>query len=60
MKKIVFATNNKNKLREVREILGNQIEILSLEDINCHEDIPETSDTIEGNSKQKATFYQQL
>ena len=56
MKKIVFATNNKNKIREVREILDNQIEILSLEEIDCHEDIPETSDTIEGNSKQKATY----
>jgi len=56
MKQIVFATNNKNKLREVREILGEQIEILSLEEIGCHEDIPETSDTIEGNAKQKATY----
>lgn len=48
--KIVFATNNKNKLKEIREILGSQIEILSLADINCHEDIPETGDTIEENA----------
>lgn len=54
--KIVFATNNKNKLKEIREILGSQIEILSLADINCHEDIPETGDTIEENARQKASY----
>ena len=47
--KLVFATNNKHKLEEVRAILGNRIEILSLNDINCHDDIPETADTLEGN-----------
>ncbi len=54
--KLVFATNNKHKLEEVRKILGNQFEILSLKDINCFEEIPETQRTIEGNASQKA-FY---
>ena len=39
--KIVFATNNKNKLAEIRDMLGDKIEVMSLADINCHEDIPE-------------------
>lgn len=56
MKSLVFATNNKNKLREIREIIGNKFEVLSLEDINCHEEIPETCDTIEGNALQKAHY----
>lgn len=54
--KIVFATNNRNKLKEIREILGDSFEILSLSDIGCHEDIPETGDTIEENAHQKATY----
>lgn len=54
--KIVFATNNKNKLSEIREILGSRIEVLSLADINCHVDIPETADTLEGNAMQKARY----
>lgn len=54
--KIVFATNNKNKLAEIREMLGDKIEVMSLADINCHEDIPETSDTLEGNALQKAHY----
>jgi len=54
--KIIFATNNKNKLSEIREILGNDIEVLSLGDIDCHDDIPETADTLEGNALQKATY----
>lgn len=40
--KIVFATNNKNKLSEIRDILGSDFEIVSLQDIGCHADIPET------------------
>lgn len=56
MIKICFATNNKNKLQEIREILVNEAEILSLEDINCHEELPETQPTIEGNSLQKAQY----
>ncbi len=54
--KIVFATNNLNKLREVRQIIGDKFEILSLADINCLEDIPETEPTIEGNASLKS-FY---
>ena len=52
--KLVFATNNKHKLEEVRAILGNRIEVLSLNDIDCHDDIPETADTLEGNALIKA------
>ena len=56
MKKFVFATNNAHKLKEVAAIVGHQIELLSLEDIGCHDDIPETSDTLEGNALQKAKY----
>lgn len=54
--KIVFATNNSHKLSEVSAILGAEVQILSLADIGCHEDIPETADTLEGNALQKARF----
>ena len=54
--KLVFATNNKNKIKEIKALIGNSIELLSLGEINCHEDIPETSDTIEGNALQKAKY----
>ena len=54
--KLVFATNNKHKLDEVKAILGNRIEVLSLNDINCHDDIPETADTLEGNALIKARY----
>ena len=56
MNRIVFATNNKHKLEEIRSILGEKFEVLSLSDIGCHEDIPETSDTLEGNAMQKALY----
>ena len=55
-KAIVFATNNKHKLSEIRAILGDRFEVLSLEDINCHADIPETANTLEGNAIQKARY----
>ncbi len=55
-RKLVFATNNKHKLEEIRAILGSRIDILSLDDIGCHEDIPETADTLEGNAQIKAQF----
>lgn len=55
-KKLVFATNNLHKLTEIKAILGEQIEILSLNDINCHVDIPETANTLEGNAKMKAEY----
>lgn len=57
MRQIVFATNNANKLRELRQITaGSDICILSLNDIGCHEDIPETASTIEGNALIKARY----
>lgn len=56
MKKLVFATNNAHKLEEIRAILGDKVEILSLNDIHCHADIPETADTLEGNAALKATY----
>ena len=54
--KIVFATNNLNKLSEIQSLVPNGIEILSLIDINCNEKLPETSLTLEGNALQKAKF----
>lgn len=53
--KLVFATNNKHKLEEVKAMLTN-FEIVSLADINCFEDIPETATTLEGNAILKANF----
>jgi XTP/dITP diphosphohydrolase len=54
--KLVFATNNKHKLRELQSMLGDGIKLLSLNDIGCDEDIPEEQETLEGNASQKA-FY---
>ena len=54
--KIVFATNNLNKLSEIQSLVPNGIEILSLRDINCNEELPETRFTLEGNALQKAEF----
>lgn len=54
--KLVFASNNKNKIKEIKSLLPEGIEILSLEDIGCVIDIPETADTIEGNALMKANF----
>ena len=59
MKKLVFATNNAHKLEEISAILGESIELLSLKDINCTADIPETADTLEGNAAQKAEYIYQ-
>lgn len=56
MKTLVFATNNAHKLEEVRAILGNDFKIASLKEIGCHDDIPETADTLEGNAMQKAQY----
>lgn len=56
MKRLVFATNNVHKLEEIRAILGNHIELLSLADIHCDTDIPETADTLEGNALIKARY----
>ena len=54
MKKFVFATNNNHKLEEVSAILGNKVELLSMKEIGCHDDIPETADTLEGSALLKA------
>jgi len=54
--KLVFATNNLHKLKEVQEMLSNAIEVLSLKDIGCFEDIEETESTLEGNAKLKADY----
>lgn len=56
MKEIVFATNNAHKLREIREITGPEWRVLSLADIGCSEDIPETADTLQGNAALKACY----
>ena len=56
---IVFASNNANKIKEVQALLPETIEIKNLESIHCHEDIPETSDTIEGNAILKANYITQ-
>jgi XTP/dITP diphosphohydrolase len=54
--KIVFATNNQHKLSEIRQILGDKVEVLSLKDIGCDVDIPETGTTLEANALQKAQY----
>jgi XTP/dITP diphosphohydrolase len=54
--KLVFASNNHNKIKEIQLLVPNSIEILSLKDIGCLEDIPETADTIEGNAILKANY----
>lgn len=59
MKKIVFATNNAHKLSEIRSILGDEYEILSLRDINCDVDIPETASTLEGNAEIKVRYIKE-
>ena len=54
--KIVFATNNQHKLDEIRAILGPRFKVVSLEEIGCHEDIPETGQTLEENALMKAEY----
>lgn len=55
-KEIVFATNNVHKLQEIRQMIGDRYEIMGLADIGCHDDIPETAGTIEGNALMKAQY----
>lgn len=57
--KLVFATHNKNKLKEVQSLLPKNIELLSLSDIACFEEIPETENTLEGNALLKANYIKQ-
>ena len=54
--KLVFATNNQNKVNEIKSLLGEGIEIVSLKDIGCNEELPETQETLEGNALQKARY----
>jgi XTP/dITP diphosphohydrolase len=56
MNTIVFATNNSHKLDELRQIVGNKLKILSLNDIDCHDDIPENEQTLQGNALAKARW----
>jgi XTP/dITP diphosphohydrolase len=56
MDRFCFASNNAHKLEEIRDILGTTVNILSLEDVGCIEELPETQPTLEGNSLQKAEF----
>lgn len=58
-REIVFATNNAHKLSEIRRIAGERWHILSLADIGCNEDIPETADTLRGNAEIKARFVKE-
>lgn len=58
-RKLVFATNNSHKLQEISNIIGNDIDIVSLHDIDCHEDIPETANTLEGNALLKARYIKE-
>ena len=53
---IVFASNNKNKIKEIQQLVPDSIKIMSLESIGCFEEIPETANTIEGNAIQKANY----
>jgi len=54
--KLVFATNNQNKVNEIKSLLGQGVEIVSLKDIGCIEELPETQETLEGNALQKARY----
>ena len=54
--KLVFATNNQNKIKEVNALLGEQVEVVGLADIGCHEELAETQTTLQGNAKQKARY----
>lgn len=56
MNQLCFATNNLNKLAEIRKAVGNQYEILGLKEIGCNEELPETHETLEENSLEKASF----
>jgi len=56
MIELVFATNNRHKLNELSKLAGNKFHLLSLKDINCYDDIPETADTLEGNAALKAQY----
>ncbi len=54
--KLIFATQNQNKVKELRQLMPEDIELLSLNDIGCHDDIPETAPDLSGNASQKSTY----
>lgn len=56
MKRLICATNNRHKLGEIRQILGDAVEVVSLDEVGCHDDIPETAPTLEGNALIKARY----
>ena len=56
MKKLVFASNNAHKLAEIRSILAGRVEVISLSELGCHDEIPETADTLQGNALLKAEY----
>lgn len=56
MRTLVIATNNAHKLSEIRAMVGDRLHIISLDELGCHDDIPETADTLEGNALQKARY----
>ena len=57
--RLCFASNNAHKLDEIRPLLPASLELLSLADIGCHEELPETQETLEGNARQKAEYVRQ-
>lgn len=59
LRKLVFASNNKHKLEEAKAILGDRFEVVSLAEINCHDEIPETADTLKGNALIKARWVKE-
>ena len=57
--KLIFATGNPNKIKEAKQILGDYMEVISMKEIGCEEDLPETQNTLEGNALQKAKYLQE-
>ena len=57
--RLVFATRNPGKVKEIAELLDGHFDVIGLDDIGCHEDVPETADTIEGNAIQKAEYVKE-
>ncbi|MFT5801170.1 MAG: XTP/dITP diphosphohydrolase, partial [Nonlabens sp.] len=59
MNKLVFATGNPNKVREVNELLTDILPVVGMKEIGCEEDLPETQSTLEGNALQKARYLKE-
>ncbi|MDD2529594.1 MAG: non-canonical purine NTP pyrophosphatase, partial [Bacteroidales bacterium] len=56
MKEYIIATNNKHKVEEIQKALGDKVKLITLKELGCKEEIPETADTLKGNAKQKAEY----